>query len=625
MALTVDEQIEIGLADNKILLFRFDAHLRKEVYERLNAMQKRLLSRISAVGIESVSQKALKQLLKEISELVDETYQDIHQVTAKDLKALLPLQAEALTKIYNQAVKFDLFNQVPDYRIKAIRNAEIIAGAPLEDWWRKQGDNLTFDFERTIRSGMIEGASYNDLVKSVKEITGRSRRGAETLVRTAVMKVNDAAHEALRDENEDLLNGEQHVSTLDTRTSEICRLRDGLSWDMEQQPIGGHKIPYKRPPLHPNCRSDLKLLIKSWKELGINLEEIPESTKASLDGQVKSSMNYEDWLKTKSEAEQDKILGKGKAKLWRDGVITFRDMLDQSGRPLTLKELSEIYGSNKWKDFIEMQPLENAIKHHQNVQGWIDLGKGLSAKHQHLIDEALNSSKPHESILQILTKEGVQLGGSVNVIGSKSDKIGIAEFTKAVQVYPSAWIKKSNEKGTVFIRNLASRAFHRYVNTDNIHQDFANFKKKGLVKQGDSLIIRNTKHPELWRLKTHIHEYGHRLQNIFPEMDRVFEEFWRARTANDQIEDLHDLLPHIYTKRGEIVKKDHFINPYFGKIYYEPGLSPYNGYYSVEKPLEMLTMTFESILGGVPERFKLLYEKDPDLFYLGLALLARFK
>lgn len=347
MTLTVDEQIEIGLADNKILLFRFDAHLRKEVYKRLNTMQKRLLSHISAVGIESISQKALKQLLKDVSDLVDETYQDIHQVTAKDLKALLPLQAEALTKIYNQAVKFDLFNQVPDYRIKAIRNAEIIAGAPLEDWWRKQGDNLTFDFERTIRSGMIEGASYNDLVKSVKEITGRSRRGAETLVRTAVMKVNDAAHEALRDENEDLLNGEQHVSTLDTRTSEICRLRDGLSWDMEQQPIGGHKIPYKRPPLHPNCRSDLKLLIKSWKELGINLDEIPESTKASLDGQVKSSMNYEDWLKTKSEAEQDKILGKGKAKLWRDGVITFRDMLDQSGRPLTLKELSEIYHINR--------------------------------------------------------------------------------------------------------------------------------------------------------------------------------------------------------------------------------------------------------------------------------------
>lgn len=37
--------------------------------------------------------------------------------------------------------------------------------------------------------------------------------------------------------------------------------------------------------------------------------------------------------------EQDKALGKGKADLWRRGVITFADMLDQSGRPLTLKEL----------------------------------------------------------------------------------------------------------------------------------------------------------------------------------------------------------------------------------------------------------------------------------------------
>ncbi|UZV57178.1 hypothetical protein [Pasteurella multocida] len=81
--------------------------------------------------------------------------------------------------------------------------------------------------------------------------------------------------------------------------------------------------------------------MKSWRELGFDVDEIPESTRASMDGQVKANITYEDWLKNKTKAQQDEILGKGKADLWRNGVITFRDMLDQSGRPLTLKELRE--------------------------------------------------------------------------------------------------------------------------------------------------------------------------------------------------------------------------------------------------------------------------------------------
>ncbi|MDP0212329.1 phage head morphogenesis protein, partial [Glaesserella parasuis] len=65
----------------------------------------------------------------------------------------------------------------------------------------------------------------------------------------------------------------------------------------------------------------------------------PSSTRASQDGPVSEQINYENWLKSKSPEQQDQVLGKGKADLWRRGVITFADMLDQSGRPLTLKDL----------------------------------------------------------------------------------------------------------------------------------------------------------------------------------------------------------------------------------------------------------------------------------------------
>lgn len=66
---------------------------------------------------------------------------------------------------------------------------------------------------------------------------------------------------------------------------------------------------------------------------------MPTSTRASMNGQVDERVNYESWLNSKTAEEKEQILGKGKADLWQRGVITFSDMLDQSGRPMTLKEL----------------------------------------------------------------------------------------------------------------------------------------------------------------------------------------------------------------------------------------------------------------------------------------------
>ncbi len=109
--MTVDEQLEHLLTDHKILLFRYDASLRKEIAKKLNEMQRKMILRISSVGIESLSKRELVKLLSEIKEIVKEYYQTIYHFTDDELQALLPIEALAVWEIYNTAVKFDLSNR----------------------------------------------------------------------------------------------------------------------------------------------------------------------------------------------------------------------------------------------------------------------------------------------------------------------------------------------------------------------------------------------------------------------------------------------------------------------------------------------------------------------------------
>jgi SPP1 gp7 family putative phage head morphogenesis protein len=167
-------------------------------------------------------------------------------------------------------------------------------------------------------------------------------RSAETLVRTSVQSVaNDTALEMYK-ENSDLVSGIQWVSTLDSRTSPICQALDGKRWDVNENPIG-HGMSYPGGSAHWNCRSRVTPVVKSWAELGAKgkFKEVPDSTRASMDGQVSEKVSYEKWLKGKPKKVQEEALGVKKRKMWLKGELGFSDLVNQSGNPLTLTQLEK--------------------------------------------------------------------------------------------------------------------------------------------------------------------------------------------------------------------------------------------------------------------------------------------
>jgi hypothetical protein len=106
------------------------------------------------------------------------------------------------------------------------------------------------------------------------------------------------------------------------------------------------------PPYHFNCRSILIPITKSWEQLikeaggevPEGLTEIGDGTQASMDGQVAGDLTYEQWLKTKPEDFQLEVLGKSKYALWKSGKLSLPQMVDMSGKPLTVAQLREKAG-----------------------------------------------------------------------------------------------------------------------------------------------------------------------------------------------------------------------------------------------------------------------------------------
>jgi SPP1 gp7 family putative phage head morphogenesis protein len=204
---------------------------------------------------------------------------------------------------------------------------EAFLGDSSERWFRKMLEGPTGEqVRRTVVVGLQQGQTVDEITRAVRGtrtqagILDASSRAVATLVRTAAT----ASSAQARAESFKALGIARwrFLATLDTKTSIQCASNDGKAWPIGEGPI---------PPLHPNCRS------VAVPDLGE-----PEGTRASINGQVDAATTFEEWLEGREEKEQDEVLGKGRAQLWRAGKITLADMVGRDLEPLTLGELREL-------------------------------------------------------------------------------------------------------------------------------------------------------------------------------------------------------------------------------------------------------------------------------------------
>lgn len=168
---------------------------------------------------------------------------------------------------------------------------------------------------------MIRGSRARNYQDGILAITTRH---AKTIAHTGTAIVANQAKQAVIADNADIIKGIKILATLDLRTSSICRGLDGVFMPLDKA---------RYPPYHFNCRTSFEIVYDDYTA---------PKQRASMDGVVKNQSYYE-WLKNQPAQYQDEVLGKTRAKLFRDGGMTverFRALqLDKHFTPLTLEQM----------------------------------------------------------------------------------------------------------------------------------------------------------------------------------------------------------------------------------------------------------------------------------------------
>jgi SPP1 gp7 family putative phage head morphogenesis protein len=343
---TVNEKLQTAAIDHSHDLIRYQNQVVYKVLALLNRTEKDLFAQIQSTLMrlppEAFTVERLDSLLVSVRDINSAAYKKIRFELQAELGQLVAYEAGYQAQLFENTLPVTLqVATVPVAQVVSSAMSRPFQGRLLSEWMAGLEADKAAKIRDAIRIGYVEGQPIADIVRRIKGTKARqyqdgiieiTRRNAETVVRTAISHTANHARQKFAEANSDLVKGVKWVSTLDGRTSEICQARDGEVFPVNSGP---------RPPAHPNCRSTTTYVLKSFKELGVDLPEFVESTRASMDGQVPAKMTYNEWLKGKDAKDPsftDGVLGPTRAKLFRAGMPVDR-FVNRAGDRLTLDDL----------------------------------------------------------------------------------------------------------------------------------------------------------------------------------------------------------------------------------------------------------------------------------------------
>lgn len=340
------QRFSVGVIQRMIaLLNRSDAALTAQLTQALMQLER-----------ESFTVQRLEAVLGSVKQINAQAYDALYKALLPEMHGLAGVEAASQVATFKGAIPAIIQIKAP---VTAITGEQVYAaalsrpfqGRLLKDWASDLETSRLTQIRNAVRQGYVQGQTTAEIIQKVRGtkakryadgLLDRPRHEAAAVVQTALSHTAQTARQAMTDANADLVKATMWLSTLDNRTSAICRIRDGLNYTADTHKPIGHHVPWGEGPgrIHFNCRSVSVPVLKSWRELGIDIADMPPGTRASMDGQVPADLTYSQWFAKQSTARQEDILGPARFKLLREGKVTFDQFYNDRGRWLTLAELA---------------------------------------------------------------------------------------------------------------------------------------------------------------------------------------------------------------------------------------------------------------------------------------------
>lgn len=354
MGRAADAQLADDLVTRSIDLQRFTAGERAKVFELLKRMEEDLIDLLLFSGkpLTAAGRADKQRLLRQAQDAIEQYFGEITDEQARALSGLGRQEAEVSAAMLGSAMQGAIEVALPpeSYFARLVDDT-LIQKAPSATWWKRQEGDVAFRFKNEVAYGLAQSETNGQLIARVRNnVMPVTRNNAAALVQTSVQTVSAEARRAAWEQNTDIIKGIRQISTLDSHTSTVCVAYANAAWKMDaaRTPIAPNKLPYNGGvPRHWNCRSVEAPVTRTFRELGLDIDEPPVGQQAAAGGPVEGDMTMRAFLERQDKRGPgfvDNLLGDGRAELWRQGKITLPQLLDQSGRPLTLEQLRERYG-----------------------------------------------------------------------------------------------------------------------------------------------------------------------------------------------------------------------------------------------------------------------------------------
>lgn len=339
---TENEIIRDKTIAHEVYLQRYNKATTNKIMKLLAEAEKDLIKQLRGLELNGGTAFNLERTdkqLRSIQAIISESYALMHDDLVSELHDVAKYEQDWQKAMIEKTVPItlDMIAVAPQV-LGALVESKPLQGKILKEWTDKLSADSFASLQSAVRMGLVEGQSYDQITKRIigtkalqynDGIMQLNRVKTQALVSTTVSHATNVARDSLYQQNSDVIKAVQWCSTLDGRTTTLCKSRDGKLYPIDSG---------ERPPAHFRCRSSMTPVLKSWKEMGLKERDIPEGTRASMNGQVAETETYQTWLKKQPHAFQDETLGKARAEMFRNGTPLDR-FVDDSGHSYTLAEL----------------------------------------------------------------------------------------------------------------------------------------------------------------------------------------------------------------------------------------------------------------------------------------------